>query len=553
MIDKLFSLSIKTKITLTIFLIILFLSSGILYLVKNSLTKNLKSSSINITKELIQVNEAFIIKSLLEDDYWSIYNVLKSIDKLDIIKSIGVIDDKNQIIAHTLTDKYHIYQIFDLKNFKGVKIPLMSDDIRLGTCVVNIDDKALGYLFKDTNKQIFIYIIILALISFVIAYFISERILKRLNILAYNAKQIQDGHLDKVIQYRSIEKDEISLFQESMEIILKQLNDAIKNEQKLKLFYHEILKGLNELVVITDDKFFIKYHNEHPFKNIILNQDKFNDEIISRIKQYIDKKINKFVLKIDISDKKSSIYLYVIIENINDMYAFSFTDITKLKNLEEKQQLANSFEIIGEISSSVVHEIKNHMQPIKLLVEQESLDKEDHSRIVDIISRVDQLISDFLNVGKPIDKRLSKYLNLNEVIESNLFLFSHSFDKKNIYLHKEYTTGLKVMIGEYDCEMIIVNLLKNAIEASLYKSKITIKTYQKEGYAVFQITNTGKPIKKDTIKNISKPFFTTKRKGSGLGLYITYKIVYLYGGFIDVFSNEDKTSFSVYLPTKELL
>ena len=77
---------------------------------------------------------------------------------------------------------------------------------------------------------------------------------------------------------------------------------------------------------------------------------------------------------------------------------------------------------------------------------------------------------------------------------------------------------------------------------------MSIKTYKKDEYKVFQITNEGKPIDKDTIKNISKPFFTTKKRGSGLGLYITYKIVYLYGGFIEVSSGESKTSFSIYLP-----
>ncbi len=547
MINKIFSFSIKTKITFTVFFIILFLSGGIIYTVKQTLTKNIKSSSVNIVKELVGVNETFIIKKLLEDDYWSIYNVLKSLSNLDIIKSIGVIDDKGKVVAHTDTKKYHIYQRFDLKNFKGVKIPLSSDNVRLGTCVVEINNEALRYLFKDMDKQIFIYIVILALISFVLAYFISERILKRLNILSYNAKCIEEGKLDKVIQYKSIEKDEISMFQESMEIILKQLNVSIDNEQKLKTFYHEILKGLNELIVITDKKFSIKYQNNHPFKHIILKEERFKSGILVKIKEHIANNTSRFVLHLEVVGK-GLVYIYVIIEKIGEMYAFSFTDITKLKNLEEKEQLTNSFEIIGEISSSVVHEIKNHLQPVKLLVEQESLDTEDHRRIEDIIAKIDALVNDFLSVGKPIDKNLSEYIDINLAIEDHLFLFANEMKSKDILLCKEYGVGLKVLMGNYDCELIIVNLIKNAIEASPKNGKMSIKTFKKDEYKVFQITNEGKPIDKETIKNISKPFFTTKKRGSGLGLYITYKIVYLYGGFIEATSSENKTSFSIYLP-----
>jgi len=547
MIDKILSFSIKTKITFTVFFIILFLSGGIIYTVKRTLTKNITSSSINIVKELVEVNETFIIKKLLEDDYWSIYNVLKSLSNLDIIKSIGVIDDKDKVVAHTDTKRYHIDQKFDLQNFQGIKIPLMSDNVRLGTCVVEINNDALRYLFKDMDKQIFIYIMILAIISFVLAYFISERILKRLNILSYNAKCIEEGKLDKVIQCKPIEKDEISMFQESMEIILKQLNISIDNEQKLKTFYHEILKGLNELIVITDKKFFIKYQNDHPFKNIILKESRFKSGILSQIKEHIANDTSRFVLHLEVFDK-GMVYLYVIIEKIGEMYSFSFTDITKLKNLEEKEQLTNSFEIIGEISSSVVHEIKNHLQPVKLLVEQENLDMEDHRRIEDIIAKIDTLVNDFLSVGKPIDKNLSEYIDINLVIEDHLFLFANEMKSKNIVLYKEYGVDLKVLMGNYDCELITINLIKNAIEASPKNGKISIKTFIKDEYKVFQIINEGKPIDKETVKNISKPFFTTKKRGSGLGLYITYKIVYLYGGFIEVSSSENKTSFSIYLP-----
>ncbi len=550
MINKLVSLSIKIKITFTIFFIILFFSIGMIYTAKITLTKNLTSSSVNITKDLIKVNETFIIKSLLEDDYWSIYEVLKSLSNLEVIKSIGLINNKNIVIAHTQTDKYSIYQKFDLHNFKGTKIPLMSENLKLGTFVVTINKDAVNFLFKNIDKNLIIAMIILVFISFLIAYFISYRIIKRLDILSYNAKQIQDGHLDKIINYKSLEKDEISMFQESMQIILNQLNSSISNEQNLKVFYHEILRGLNELVVISDERFSILYHNEHNFRSLICTNTNFRDDILIKIKQNLNEGVNKFILEIK-PDDKEKLYLYVISEQINNRYSFSFTDITKIKTLEEKQKLVSSFELIGEISSSVVHEIKNYLQPIKLLVEQDKLDKEDHNRIIKIIKKIDYLINEFLNTGKPIDKSLSIIIDINSIIEEKLLLFSNEIKAKNIKILKYYIKDVFVLLRYDDCEIIVANLLKNAIEASPISGTVSIETFQKDNYLVFKIINQGKSIDKKIIKNISKPFVTTKDGGSGIGLYTTYKIVYLYGGFIDVTSAINKTSFSVYLLKKE--
>ncbi len=550
MINKIASLSIKIKITFTIFFIILFFSIGMIYTAKITLIKNLTSSSINITKDLIKVNETFIIKSLLEDDYWSIYEVLKSLSNLDVIKSIGLIDNKNIIIAHTQTNKYSINQKFDLHNFKGTKIPLMSENLKLGTFVITINKNAVNFLFKNIDKNLIISMIILVFISFLIAYFISYRIIKRLDILSYNAKQIQGGHLNKIIKYKSLEKDEISMFQESMQIILNQLNNSILSEQNLKVFYHEILRGLSELVIISDEEFFILYHNKHNIKNLICIDTKFRDHILTKIKQNLDVKINKFILELE-PNNKEKLYLYTICEHINNRYSFSFTDITKIKTLEEKQQLVSSFELIGEISSSVVHEIKNHLQPIKLLVEQDSPDKEDHNRIIKIIKKIDYLINGFLNTGKPIDKTLSVTIYINSIIKEKLSLFSNEIRTKNIKIYENYMKNIHILLRYNDCEIIIVNLLKNAIEASPEGGIISIKTFKKNDYMGFKIVNQGENIDKKIIKNISKPFFTTKNEGSGIGLYTTYKIVYLYGGFIDVASAINKTSFSVYLPKKD--
>jgi signal transduction histidine kinase len=101
-----------------------------------------------------------------------------------------------------------------------------------------------------------------------------------------------------------------------------------------------------------------------------------------------------------------------------------------------------------------------------------------------------------------------------------------------------------------DFELIIVNLLQNAIEESPINGVIKIEVNRNKTHIFIKISDNGKGINKEEIKNISKPFFTTKEHGSGIGLYTTYKTVYLYDGYINVQSIPGNTSFTINLPHK---
>jgi signal transduction histidine kinase len=527
----------------------LIFSIGISYLISNSLSKNLKIITTNTAKDLILVNETAVIKSLLEKDYWSIYKILNSINKFEIIDSIGFLDEKNHVIAHTNTSKYKISNEFDLIKFDGIEIPLMSNRYKLGTFVIEINNDSLSPFFKHIKENLIISTILAGILSFLIAYFISERILDRLNILVDNANKIKERKWKDIKPIVSKERDEITLFQHSIEIILNQLNDSIISEQKLKIFYHEILESLNELIIFTDALFNIKYENKHHLSKLLIEDKLFKSNILENISKNILKNSEQFVIDFPLKDGKT-IYLHTIIKEVDNGYAFSFSDITILKMLEEKHCFTNSFELMGEISTGVVHEIKNYLQPLKLLVDQEELDSEDKNRIINIISKTDNLVNGFLKTSKPVDKSLSQELNIYSLVEQVLFIFTNKLEQKNIILEKSISNDINIYMVYSDFELIIVNLLQNAIEESPINGVIKIEVNRNETHIFIKISDNGKGINKEEIKNISKPFFTTKEHGSGIGLYTTYKTVYLYDGYINVQSIPGNTSFTINLPHK---
>jgi signal transduction histidine kinase len=249
------------------------------------------------------------------------------------------------------------------------------------------------------------------------------------------------------------------------------------------------------------------------------------------------------------TNEGKTLYLFAIIKPLKEGYAMSFSDITLLKRLQEKQCFTNSFEIVGEISSSVVHEIKNYLQPAKLLIEQEEIDKQDKKRVVNIIHKIDILVNEFLKTGRPIDKLLAIELNIAHEFKTILHLLEAQIKAKKLIIETDINEELTLFIAEKDLETILVNLLENAIDESCEASKIIIHVFKNQQDIIIEITDFGKGIDKTVLKDIYKPFFTTKgEKGSGIGLYTTYKIVYMYQGHIDVQSTHEKTTFSISLP-----
>jgi signal transduction histidine kinase len=98
-------------------------------------------------------------------------------------------------------------------------------------------------------------------------------------------------------------------------------------------------------------------------------------------------------------------------------------------------------------------------------------------------------------------------------------------------------------------EQVLFNLIENAIEAMPEGGNLTIRTHRNEDFAIFEVEDTGSGITEENLQKLWIPFFTTKPKGSGLGLPVCKKIISDHQGYIEVKSEKDKgAKFTVYLP-----
>ena len=289
---------------------------------------------------------------------------------------------------------------------------------------------------------------------------------------------------------------------------------------------------------------------------------KFSSRFFRSINNLILASVNigKGDLDTKVPEIKTDIELETLNKNFNLM-------INQLKSQQEKLLLSERHEAWESVARKLAHEIKNPLTPIQLTIDrlknkyEKSIDvkeKENFNNylktIIKQINQIENLVnefSDFARMPKPIFRN-------NEIIE---------IIKNNISLLKEVDKSISIKFNYNKAELSIncdgeqisrafFNLIKNSIESIQEKATknadftkiIDIAIKDKSDYIAVNITDNGTGFSTGIIKNITKPYFTTKLKGSGLGLSIVNKIINDHNGSIKFNSNENGAKVEVILP-----
>ncbi len=363
-------------------------------------------------------------------------------------------------------------------------------------------------------------------------------------------------------------------------ILARDLIDKIYNEEKF------ILDNIPENMIYYNKLFKIEWLNKSALERIGLPCDmilgkrchelklcKLSDIKSCPVYQVLQDGTMKEV-EITFNDKIWQVKAFPIKDKNKSLKGVFevITDITE-KKTHEMQSLQNQrIQIVGRLASGIAHDFNNILTIIKGYSELilQDIDQEnplygDIDEIYQASKRAEILVRKLLTFTKK-DIVKKEFVSINEVILSMKNMIERLLEE-NIVLTLELHPNIpEVYMDKGHIEQIIMNLIVNAKEAMPGGGNLTIKTDvskdnesaiynrgdSRGNYITLSVKDTGMGMDEATKSRIFEPFYTSKKKGSGLGLSITYDIVKSYGGSIVVDSEPAKGSrFDVYLRIDE--
>lgn len=235
-----------------------------------------------------------------------------------------------------------------------------------------------------------------------------------------------------------------------------------------------------------------------------------------------------------------------------------FDDITDRDELERQLVQADKLSSIGLLAAGVAHEVNTPLAVIstyaQMLAKQISGD-EQKSKLLDKIAkqtfRASEIVNSLLNFSRTSTTAYVE-VDLNRVIQDTLGLIGHQLDKSAIEVKLDLSEALLAVKGNSGkLQQVFLNLFLNARDAMESGGRLAVSTWSEDGFARVEVADSGPGISPEHLGRIYDPFFTTKaaRKGTGLGLAVTYGIVREHGGNIKVDSRLGAGSrFQVELP-----
>ena len=334
-----------------------------------------------------------------------------------------------------------------------------------------------------------------------------------------------------------------------------QLNDVISKLRESKDFLQAVLQSIGEAMIVLDQYERITMINRAAEELFCLNLDDARGTMFKDLKYTLEesssgtaltvkgKRYDVILSRSTVFDSTGSVRGHVIL----------IKDITKLKEFERQDERNLRLIAMGEMAAKIVHEIRSPLCSIELFSTMLSNDLEGtpHAEMSKGISTGIQSLNNILTnmlLFARNQKPSFKEVKLRNVIEESIKMLTPLIEIRGVSIARE----LKDEIINGDAELskqVFMNIVLNAIQSMPDKGKLEVVMVTGDEFITVAVKDEGEGIDPENIEKIFDPFFSTKDRGTGLGLTIAHKIMQCQNGFIKAFKNDYKGStFCLYFP-----
>jgi len=246
-------------------------------------------------------------------------------------------------------------------------------------------------------------------------------------------------------------------------------------------------------------------------------------------------------------------------ENLQGLGALvTLRDLETVEAIESELEVSRRMSAIGRLTSGVAHEVKNpinaivvHLELLRNKLEAASTPQvERHMDVIQSeIHRLDRVVQTLVDFSRPVELQLQER-DLRDLLEDVAALSSEELSTRHVILSNQLPS--RPVIANIDADLLkqaLLNVVQNAAQAMPEGGHLDIILEMDRKAAVIRIMDEGTGIPEEIREKIFDLYFTTKSEGSGIGLAMTYRILQLHHGSIEVQSRKDRgTEFRLYIP-----
>jgi signal transduction histidine kinase len=232
-------------------------------------------------------------------------------------------------------------------------------------------------------------------------------------------------------------------------------------------------------------------------------------------------------------------------------------DQESVQQLESELELSRRMAAIGRLTSGVGHEVKNpinaivvHLELLKTKLGGEHAPAARHLEVIDAeIHRLDRVVQTLVDFSRPVELQLREH-DLRQVVGDVLALATEELSTRNVTLESSLPSN--PLTAKVDADLLkqaMINVIQNGAQAMPEGGRLRVRLEEDKKTAVLHIADEGTGIPEEIRDKIFDLYFTTKSEGSGIGLAMTYRILQLHHGSVEVQSNVNRgTEFVMRIP-----
>lgn len=231
----------------------------------------------------------------------------------------------------------------------------------------------------------------------------------------------------------------------------------------------------------------------------------------------------------------------------------TFKDITEKKKTEELIHNSDKLKAVGQLAAGIAHEIRNPLTSLKgfLQLTQSDVDqKQEYYKIMkEELNRIEIILSELLLLAKP-QAAVYEQKDVRILLLNVITLLDTQAIMSNVQIQSKFhSDGLFINCDPNQMKQVFINLIKNAIEAMTEGGEVIVEASRQNDTITIEVVDQGAGIPEEKLGMLGQPFFSTKEKGTGLGLMVSYSIIENHQGKVSVHSRVGEgTTFTVTLP-----